>query len=123
MSADIPATIALAARNVRATGAAYGFTEDSDEERGFRMMVLEAATVADGAREDSLNALNEMAHFLNSPEGRIVMEKGGEWLSEKVVERIARQLGMTLASRKAGQVVPLVGAPSQPWSMRAFRPM
>ena len=50
-----------------------------------------------------------MAEWMNTPEGRIVLDKGGEWVSEKVVERIARQLGVNLGSRKAGQVVPIVG--------------
>lgn len=109
LSADIPATIGLAARNVRATGAAYGFTEDTEEERAFRLMVLETATASGKARQEALGAMNDMASFLNTPEGRILMEKGGEWLSEKVVERIARQLGVSLAGRKAGQVVPIVG--------------
>lgn len=110
MTADIPATIALAARNVRATGAAYGFVEDSEEEQRFRLQVLQVATAKDGATKDgALSELNQMAEWLSSPEGRIAVEKGGEWLTEKVVERIARQLGVNLAGRKAGQVVPIVG--------------
>jgi hypothetical protein len=50
-----------------------------------------------------------MAEWLASPGGRLVLEKGGEWVTEKIVERVARQLGASLAGRKAGQVVPLVG--------------
>jgi len=110
VTADIPATISLAARNVRATGAAYGFLSNSEEEQAFRLIVLEAATTtADRSRREALESVNEMAAWLNTPEGRLVLEKGGEWLSEKVVERIARQLGLNLAGRKAGQVVPVVG--------------
>ncbi|SNS80320.1 EcsC family protein [Tropicimonas sediminicola] len=110
MTADIPATIAMAARNVRATGAAFGFNGDSEEERAYRLMVLQVATeTANKGRDETLAALSDMAAFLASPEGRLVLEKGGGWVSEKVIERIARQLGVTLASRKAGQVVPIVG--------------
>lgn len=110
MTVDIPATIALAARNVRATGAAFGFMEDTPDEKAFRLMVLQMATSsADKGRAETIENLNQMVGWLNTPEGRIVMEKGGEWLSEKVVERIARQLGLNLAGRKAGQVVPVVG--------------
>ncbi len=110
MTADIPATIALAARNVRATGAAFGFTDDTQEERDWRLVVLQVATSsAESGRADTLNSLNAMAAFLARPEGRLVLEKGGDWLSDKVVERIARQLGVTLAGRKAGQVVPVIG--------------
>ena len=111
MAFDIPATISLAARNVRATGAAYGFAADNDDERAFRLMVLEVATSsADARRKETLRSINEMAAMLDSPEGRILLEKGGEWLSVKVVERIARQLSVNFAGRgAAGRVVPIVG--------------
>ncbi|MEM9851593.1 MAG: EcsC family protein, partial [Pseudomonadota bacterium] len=49
LAVDVPATLALAARNVRATGAAYGFDRDTEEERAFRLMVLEVATTQAGA--------------------------------------------------------------------------
>ncbi|MBT0956293.1 EcsC family protein [Alphaproteobacteria bacterium KMM 3653] len=108
--ADIPATITLAARNVRATGAAYGFASVSDEERAFRLMVLEVATsLASETRVETIENMNDFARALNTPEGKLVLEKGGEWVTEKVVERIARQLGVTLAARKAGQIVPIIG--------------
>jgi hypothetical protein len=110
MTADIPATLALAARNVRATGLAYGLRGGGAEETAFRLIVLEAATThAEDGRRKTLDDLNRMAAWLSSPEGRFVLEKGGEWVTEKVVERVARQLGITFAGRKAGQVVPIVG--------------
>lgn len=110
MTADIPATIALAARNVRATGAAFGFTQDSEEERAYRLVVLELASAnAEKARRESLGAINTMATALENPLGRMMIDKGGEWVTEKVVERILRQVGMSLGSRKAAQVVPIIG--------------
>ena len=110
VTADIPATLTLAARNVRATGLAFGVTGQGTEEAAFRLMVLEVATAqADAGRQERLDELNRMAEWLASPGGRLVLEKGGEWVSEKIVERVARQLGASLAGRKAGQVVPLVG--------------
>ncbi len=110
MTADIPATLALAARNVRATGVSYGFDGNSEEDRLFRLMVLEAATVQAGdKRRDTLDNLNALARHLNSPEGRMIMSKGGEWVTDKVVERVARALGLSLAGRKAAQIVPVVG--------------
>ncbi|MDT0683650.1 EcsC family protein [Roseicyclus sp. F158] len=110
MSADIPATIALAARNVRATGAAYGFAGEGEEEAAFRLMVLEVATsIGEEGRQTTLHNLNAMARYLATPEGRMALEKGGEWVSEKIVERLARQFGASLAGRRAGRLVPVVG--------------
>lgn len=110
LAADVPATIALAARNVRATGAAYGFVADNDEERVFRLMVLEVATsLASDKRDQSIDSIGALARNLSSPEVRIVLEKGGDWVVDKIVERVARQMGLSLAARKAGQVVPFVG--------------
>lgn len=110
MTADIPATIALAARNVRATGAAFGFHGDDAEERAYRLMILQVATAtADAGRDRTIASLSEMAAWLASPEGRVVLEKGGQWVTDTVVERIARQLGVSLAGRGAGRVVPIVG--------------
>ena len=110
LAADVPATIALAARNVRATGAAYGFVQDSEAEQVYRLMVLEVATsLASGKRQQALDGMGDLARRLSSPEARILMDKGGDWLVEKIVERVSRQLGISLAARKAGQVVPVVG--------------
>lgn len=110
LAVDLPATLTLAARTVRATGASYGFTEDGENERAFRLMVLEVATsLASDTRAERLNDMNALARQLSSPEAKCVLDKGGKWLTEKVFERIARQLGLSLAARKAGQVVPIVG--------------
>ncbi|MEM9250518.1 MAG: EcsC family protein [Pseudomonadota bacterium] len=110
MTADIPATIALAARTVRATGCAYGFTATSEDEAAFRLMLLELATLqAEDSRTETLGKINSMAEWLATPQGRMVLDKGGEWVTEKVIERVARHLGVSLAGRKAGQVVPVIG--------------
>ncbi len=110
LAVDVPATVALAARTVRATGASYGFVADSEEERVFRLMVLEVATaLASDKRSETVDGLNALARELSRPEARIVLEKGGRWLTDTIVERIARQLGVTLAGRKVGQIVPVVG--------------
>ncbi|MDJ0626917.1 MAG: EcsC family protein [Rhodobacter sp.] len=110
LAVDVPATIALAARNVRATGAAYGFPGDSEAERAFRLMVLEVATsLASDKRKETIESLNDLARELSSPEAKVILDTGGRWVTEKVVERIARQLGISLAARKAGQIVPVVG--------------
>ena len=68
LTVDIPATITLAVRNVRATGATYGFDGDSADERAFRLMVLEVATSQAGeTRDESIAALNRMAVWLRIP--------------------------------------------------------
>lgn len=110
LAVDVPATIALAARCVRATGAAYGFTGDSEAERAYRMMVLEVATALAGERRaEAVEGMNALARELSTPEAKIVLEKGGRWVADKIVERIARQLGISLAARKVGQIVPIMG--------------
>ena len=110
LAVDVPATVALSARCVRATGAAYGFYGDDEGERAFRLMVLEVATsMASENREQAVDGLNALARELSSPEAKILLEKGGKWVTDKLVERVARQLGLSLAARKAGQIVPIVG--------------
>ncbi|WP_085047371.1 EcsC family protein, partial [Brevirhabdus pacifica] len=110
LTLDIPATLSLAARNVRATGAAYGFGEDTDDERAFRLMILELAAVRGlEARADSLDRVNRLARQLSNPLVRAAVGRGSDWLVETVVERVARQLGVSLLQRKAAQVVPVLG--------------
>lgn len=110
LALDIPATIGLAARTVRATAVAYGFAGRGPGERAFRLAVLElATTLASERRAETTGRINRLAAELARPETGAVLETGGQWLADKVVERIARQLGVNLGARKAGQVVPLVG--------------
>ncbi|RMH46660.1 MAG: EcsC family protein [Alphaproteobacteria bacterium] len=106
LALDLPATIALAARTVRATAAAYGFPGDDEAERAFRLAVLElAASIAEEERGRRIARINAMARTLASPEARAATE----WLVDKLAERVARQLGLSLAARKTGQVVPILG--------------
>lgn len=110
LTADIPSTLGLAARNVRATGAAYGFVRSDEYERCYRLLVLEVATTQAGnSRREAISRLNSLAKHLDTPEGRAVLDHGVEWVSQNVVERIARQLGVSFSGRKLGQVVPIMG--------------
>ncbi|WP_271950209.1 EcsC family protein [Ruegeria faecimaris] len=110
MAADVPTTITLAARNVRATAAAYGFDEDSEYEKAFRLMVLDLATsMAEESREESLEKVNQLSRMLTSPKARILWDGAGRWVADTVFERVARQMGANLIGRKAAQVVPIVG--------------
>ena len=109
-TADVPATLALAARNVRATGVAFGFEGNSAEEKAFRLKVLELSTRQAGeSRKETINKIREMAGVLNQPEFRYLVDHSAEWAIEKIVERVARHLGVSLSSRKIGQMVPIVG--------------
>lgn len=107
---DVPATIMVAAASVRATGTAYGFGADSADERAFRLMLLELATTEAGRqRETRIEDLRRLAGWLSTPEARVALETGGGWLADKLAERLTRALGLSLAKRKAGQVVPVLG--------------
>lgn len=110
LAADIPATLVVSAHTVRATGAAFGFPGDGEEERQFRLRVLSLATSLAGSRRKTAMAeVQDWAGYLATPEGRQALDTAVDWAMDKVVDRIARQLGVSLGSRKAGQIVPLVG--------------
>ena len=110
LTVDIPGSIAIAARNVRATGLAYGFAGDSAEERAFRLAILElAATGGLDGRADAIARVNRMAKVLGGLGGEGAQD-GIEWALDKVVERATRALGLNLARRKAAQIVPVVSA-------------
>jgi len=110
LAVDIPATLVLAARSVRATGVAYGFDGDNADERTLRLMVLEVATVmASDAREETLGRFNRAVRRLNDPALSAVAETGIDHMMSTVVEKVARQLGVSLAGRKFGQIVPVAG--------------
>lgn len=107
---DVPATLLLAARNVRATGAAYGFAGNDDDERLFRLQILELATVQGmEARGDAMGRINRLARQLNEPEVRFAADRAVDWVFDKVIDRVARGLSVDLLRRKAAQVVPLAG--------------
>lgn len=110
MSIDIPATVLLAARNVRATGAAFGFHADSAEERAYRLAILELASVsAFDRRQASLAQINRMAGIMSG--GRVdPLRDTADWVVQKAVERVARELGSAMLRRKAAQIVPIAGA-------------
>lgn len=110
MALDIPATILLAARNVRATGLAFGFDGAGEGEAVFRLAVLElASTAAFEKREGALARVNRMAGILSG--GRVdPVRDTAEWVVQKTVERVSRELGTSLVRRKAAQVVPVAGA-------------
>ena len=110
MTADFVATLTLAARTVRATAVCYGFTDgDTREERVFRLLVLEAATVTHASgRDDVLARLRAMVLSLETPEAPLRPEDL-DWIGEKAADRVARQVAFALAGRSIGRWVPLAG--------------
>ncbi|MGR3571231.1 EcsC family protein [Brevirhabdus sp.] len=110
LTLDIPATLTMAARNVRATGIAYGFDGDDERERAFRLMILELAAVRGlEARSDALGRVNALARRLSDPVARAAVAQAGDWVLETLIERVGRQLGISLLRRKAAQIVPIAG--------------
>lgn len=110
MSIDIPATVVLAARNVRATGMAFGFNDENDQERAFRLAILELASVAAfDRRQASLAQINRMAGVMSG--GKVnPLRDTADWVVQKAVERVAREVGSAMLRRKAAQIVPVAGA-------------
>lgn len=108
-SADIPATIAIALRNIRDTGRAYGFAGEGKRERLFRLQILEIAALDERAekiaRLDALEAEIDPAGGLTPVESKNV-----EPLVDQVVERVSRAIALASVRRRAGMLVPLVGS-------------
>ncbi|HCJ82074.1 MAG TPA: hypothetical protein DHV50_11300, partial [Erythrobacter sp.] len=109
MSADIPATIAIALRAIRDTGRAYGYTGDGPAEKLFRLQILELAAVDEPeARRDRIAALEAAL----GPAGELV-HADHEHIApivDQAVERISRAIAFTSFRSRAGMVVPLVGS-------------
>ncbi|MEW4447552.1 EcsC family protein [Qipengyuania sp. JC766] len=109
MSADVPATIAIAMRNIRDTGRAYGFDGEGPQERLFRLQILELAALNDqDVRQERIAALEAAI----ADDGSLTALKGKaiEPLVDQAVERISRALAFASVRGRAGMVVPIVGA-------------
>lgn len=108
-SADIPATIAIALRNIRDTGRAYGFEGKGKSERLFRLQILEIAAIDDhGEKIERLEALDaeiDAQGGLARIEGRNI-----EPLIDQAVERVSRAIAFASVRRRMGMVVPLLGS-------------
>lgn len=109
MSADIPATIAVALRTIRDTGRAYGFEGEGPAEKLFRLQILELAALNNpDEREQRITELEEGigAH------GQLV-HADHEHITpvvDQAVERISRALALASFRSRAGMIVPLLGS-------------
>lgn len=108
MVADIPATMAVAMRNIRETGRAYGYEGDGEAEQLFRLRILELAAIDDDAtRQDRIGELEAELADDGSLE---IAEEHVDPLIDQAVERIARALAFSFARSRLGAGLPLLGA-------------
>jgi hypothetical protein len=112
LAIDIPATVALALRTVRATALCYGFGADTEAERVHILDVLQLAGA--NSREERAAAIRQLA------EGRAAMGEA-DWRkiatltgqttgSVAATHRVAATLGVNLSTRKLAQLAPVIGA-------------
>ncbi|GMN02392.1 EcsC family protein [Erythrobacter sp. MTPC3] len=107
--ADIPATIAVALRNIRDTGRAYGFVVEGEREQLFRLQILEIAALDNHA--EKIERLDALEADIND-DGSLnpVATKNVEPLVDQIVERISRALAFATFRRRAGMLVPVIGS-------------
>lgn len=108
MGLDIPATFAIALRNIRDTGRAYGYDGAGEAEALFRLQILELASLADPEqRAERIAALDAAI----APDGALrPLPENGAPLVDAAVERISRAIALKSFRSKAGMIVPVVGS-------------
>ena len=109
MSADIPATIAIALRTIRDTGRAFGFEGDGPAEKLFRLQILELAALDDP--DERAQRIADLEAGIGA-EGQLV-HPDHEHITpvvDQAVERISRALAFASFRSRAGMIVPLVGS-------------
>ena len=109
MGADIPATIALSARNIRDTGRAYGYEGAGTAEQLFRLQILEIAALNDP--EVRTRRIADLEADI-APDGSLLEGDTGSVapLIDQAIERISRALAFRVARNKAGTLIPLLGS-------------
>lgn len=107
----VPDIVSLVAINLRAAGeyATYtGFDIDSPEERLYALRLLDVVAGDDDSRKRiMLEPAVRVAKSVARKQGMQAIEQMG---FNEAVERIARAIGLELASKKLAQVVPVAGA-------------
>ncbi len=109
MNADIPAMIALSARNIRDTGRAYGFEGAGPVEQLFRSTIMELAALdAEAPRTARIAALEASI----AVDGKLFNHGPAAMapLIDQAMERLARSLAFSLARAKVGSVIPVPGS-------------
>lgn len=111
---DVPTSIALAMRTARSVGLCYGFGESGPAERSFVLSVLSLAGANDRADKEKalrfVDAINRPEAIQDHDYQAIARMGGPGTASVAAIRKVAEQLGVNLAQRKAGQIVPIFGA-------------
>lgn len=106
---DIPASVAIALRNIRDTGRAYGYDGAGEAEKLFRLQILELAALDD----EDLRA-QRIAGIENAigPDGTLKAVSGDAAtpMVDAAVERISRAMALATFRRRIGMLVPLAGS-------------
>jgi len=112
LAIDIPATVALALRTVRATGLSYGFGADTETERVYILDVMQLAGA--NSREERAEAIRRLAkerEAMGEADWRKIATLTGQTTgSVAATQRVAATLGVNLSTRKLAQLAPVVGA-------------
>ena len=106
---DVPATIALAVRNIRDTGRAYGYQGDGPAEQLFRLQILEIAAL-NGKEVRKKRIADLESQIANNGELIAPDPAVNQPLTDQAIERISRALALAIPQKKAGSFIPIVGA-------------
>ncbi len=109
MGADIPATIALSARNIRDTGRAYGYDGDGPAEQLFRLQILEIAALNDP--ETRRKRIADLEQGI-APGGNLKHADPAVAapLIDQAIERISRAFAFSMSRSRLGAVIPFLGS-------------
>lgn len=106
---DIPASIAIALRNIRDTGRAYGFDGRGEAEKLFRLQILELAALDDPELRDERIAGIERA-IAEDGSLKPVSGDAATPMIDAAIERISRAMAFATFRRRVGMLVPVAGS-------------
>lgn len=106
---DIPASIAIALRNIRDTGRAYGYDGGGEAEKLFRLQILELAALDDPElRAERLRGIGNAI----ASDGSLAPVSGDAAtpMVDAAVERISRAMALATFRNRLGMLVPVAGS-------------
>lgn len=106
---DVPATIAIALRNIRDIGRAYGYDGNGEAEKLLRLQILELAALDDPDLRGERIAAVENSIL---PSGSLKQASGDAAtpMVDAVVERISRAVAFASFRKRLGMLVPVAGS-------------